>query len=208
MTPNVAPMKVRITTLLSLTGVLVAGSAAALVNTQVLSSTALRKSTASEISVADSQSPTSATTGTVAANKFAQLAPSLTPTAGQTTFDVSPAGSVVLDVTNGVLSIVSVTPSGADWTVAGSEAEENQVEVKFQSATTLVEFKASLVAGQIVTSVESTDLTTTTVSGTTKTSVADDSDDQNEVHHSGGQTGGKGSKGGSREQAGGGGEDD
>jgi hypothetical protein len=198
-------MKVRITTLLSLTGVLVAGSAAALVNTQVLSSTALRKSTASEISVADSQSPASGTVGTEVANKFAPLAPNLAPLAAQTTFDVSPAGTVVLDATGGVLSIVSVTPSGADWTVAGSEAEEGQVEVKFQSATQLVEFKASLVAGQIVTSVETTDLTTTSVGGTTHTSVSGhDSDDQNETHHSG-QTGGKT---GSHEQSGGGGEDD
>jgi uncharacterized membrane protein YgcG len=200
-------MKVRITTLLSLTGVLVAGSAAALVNTQVLSSTALRKSTASEISVADTQSPTTATAGTEVANKFAQLAPNLAPKAAQTTFDVSPAGTVVLDATNGVLSIVSVTPASADWTVAGSEAEEGQVEVKFQSATQLVEFKASLVAGQIVTTVETTDLTTTTsVSGTTQPSVGgDDSDDQNETHHNGGQNSGK--SGGGEHSGGGGGDD-
>jgi hypothetical protein len=195
-------MKVRITTLLSLTGVLVAGSAAALVNTQVLSSTALRKSTASEISVADTQSPTPATAATEVANKFAQLAPNLAPKAAQTTFDVSPAGTVVLDATNGVLSIVSVTPASADWTVAGSEAEEGQVEVKFQSATQLVAFKASLVAGQIVTTVETTDLTSTSVNGTTQTSVGgDDSDDQNETHHNGGKSGGG-------EHSGGGGGDD
>jgi hypothetical protein len=199
-------MKVRITTLLSLTGVLVAGSAAALVNTQVLSSTALRKSTASEISVADTQSPTSATAGAQVSNKFAQLVPSLAPTPAQTTFDVSPAGTVVLDATGDVLTIVSVTPSGADWTVAGSEAEEGQVEVKFQSATQLVEFKASLVAGQIVTSVETTDLTTTSVTATHTSVGGDDSDDDNEVHQSGGQNSGK--TGGSREHAGGGGEDD
>ncbi len=195
-------MKVRITTLLSLTGVLVAGSAAALVNTQVLSSTALRKSTASEISVADTQSPTPATLSTEVANKFAPLAPNLAPQAAQTTFDVSPAGTVVLDATGGVLSIVSVTPSGADWTVAGSEDEEGQVEVKFQSATQLVEFKASIVGGQIVTSVETTDLTTTSVGGTTHTSVSggNDADDQSETHHSG--------KTGSHDKSGGGGEDD
>ena len=205
-------MKVRITTLLSLTGVLVAGSAAALVNTQVLSSTALRKSTASEISVADTQSPASATVGTEVSNKFAQLAPNLAPKAAQTTFDVSPAGTVVLDATNGVLTIVSATPASADWTVAGSEVDEGQVEVKFQSATQLVEFKASLVAGQIVTSLETTDLTTTTaaVGGTTKTSVGGaDADDQNEPHQSSGQNSGKNSgKSGNPEHSGGGGEDD
>jgi hypothetical protein len=209
-------MKVRITTLLSLTGVLVAGSAAALVNTQVLSSSALRKSTASEISVADTQSPTSATSATTAgtsgevANKFAQLAPVITASPAQTTFDVPPAGKVTLDVTNGVLSIVSVTPS-ANWTVGGSEADEGHVDVTFQSATQLVEFKASLVAGQIVTSVESTDLTTpSSVSGTTQTSVGgDDSDDQNETDHQSGKTVGQTSgKSGGGEHSGGGGGDD
>jgi uncharacterized membrane protein YgcG len=212
-------MKVRITTLLSLTGVLVAGSAAALVNTQVLSSSALRKSTASEISVADTQSPsssssaTSPTTSSEVANKFAQLAPIITASASQTTFDVLPSGKVTLDVTNGVLSIVSVTPS-ADWTVGGSEAEEGHVDVKFQSATQLVEFKASLVAGQIVTSVESTDLTTpSSVSGTTQASVSgsgsDDSDDQNETEHHAGQTVSPTSgKSGGGEHSGGGGADD
>jgi hypothetical protein len=165
-------MKVRITTLLSLTGVLVAGSAAALVNTQVLSSTALRKSTASEISVADTQPPVVPTTGTEVANKFAPLAPNLVPKAATTTFDAAPGGTVVLSSSGGVLTIVSANPADASWAVAQSEVEEGQVEVKFQSATQIVEFKASLVAGQIVTTTEVTDVTAPSVTRPTRSTVS------------------------------------
>jgi hypothetical protein len=209
-------MKVRITTLLSLTGVFVAGSAAALVNTQVLSSTALRKSTASEISVADTQPPTSSTAGTAVDNKFAPLAPNLVPTAPQTTFDVAPAGTVVLDSTGGVLTIVAVNPA-AGWAVAQSDVEDGKVEVKLQSATQLVEFTASLIAGQIVTTLDAADLTATSVNPPTHSTVSGTPTSTNEplpVHraksgkadgggsetHSGGGSGGGG--------GGGGGEDD
>jgi uncharacterized membrane protein YgcG len=206
-------MKARITTLLSLTGVLVAGSAAALVNTQVLQSSALRKSNASEISVADTQPP-SPTTGTQVANKFAQLGPSLVPTGTQTTYAVGTACTVVLDNTNGVLSIVSVTPASADWQVGESESDDDHIDVKCQSATQLIEFKASIVAGEIVTSVETTDLTTTSVSTSSSTKGGDDGDDdQNETEHhgsnsgNGGSNSGDGGNGGGEKESGGGGDD-
>jgi len=216
----VTGVKVRITTLLSLTGVFVAGSAAALVNTQVLSSTALRKSTASEISVADTQAPTSATVSTEVANKFASLAPNLAPAPAQTTFDVAPAGTVVLDSTGGVLTIVAVNPA-AGWAVAESGVADGKAEVKLQSATQLVEFTASLVAGQIITATEITDLAAPSVSppsrpatssGTpkpTQTSVparheqSGKTDNGGNDHHSG-----SGSGSGSCSGSGGGGEDD
>jgi len=206
-------MKVRITTLLSLTGVLVAGSAAALVNTQVLSSTELRKSTASEISVADTQPPTSATASTEVANKFAPLAPSLAPPAPRATFDVAPAGTVVLDSTGGVLTIVAVNPSEG-WGVAESGVVDGKVEVKFQSATQLVEFTASLVAGQVVTSTETTDLRATTVSSPTHSTVSGTPKHTTEPlpaspNRHGKTEGGKnGSDGRSGSSNGGGGEDD
>jgi hypothetical protein len=197
-------MKVRITTLLSLTGVFVAGSAAALVNTQVLSSTALRKSTASEISVADTQPPTAATAGTVVSNKFAPLAPSLAPTAPQTTFDVAPAGTVVLDSTGGELSIVAVNPA-AGWTVAQADVEDGKAEVKLQSATQLVEFTASIVAGQIVTSLDTTDLSAPSVSHPTHSTVSGTPTTTKEPVHTHHDQSGKTDGGGNENHSGGGG---
>lgn len=193
--------KARITTVLSLTGVLVAGSAAALVNTQVLQGTSTHKSTASEISVADQSSSSAATSVT---NKFAQVAPVvLAPVvSSQSAFQIGTAGSVVLDTAGGVLTIVSVTPA-AGWTVVGSEnSDDMDVEIILQSDTTRIEFKATLSDGQIVTSVESTDLTPTTSNSTVGSGSTSHDDDANEQEHDppeqhdGGSNSGKGGGGG------------
>ncbi len=194
--------KARITTLLSLTGVLVAGSAAALVNTQVLQGTSTHKSTASEISVADQSSSSAATSVT---NKFAQVAPVvLAPVvSSQSAFQIGTAGSVVLDTAGGVLTIVSVTPASG-WTVVGSEnSDDMDAEIILQSDTTRIEFKATLSDGQIVTSVESTDLTPTTSNSTVgsgSTSHDGDANEQEkeppEQHDGGSSNSGKGGGGG------------
>lgn len=194
--------KARITTVLSLTGVLVAGSAAALVNTQVLQGTSTHKSTASEISVADQSSSSAATSVT---NKFAQVAPVvLAPVvSSQSAFQIGTAGSVVLDTAGGVLTIVSVTPASG-WTVVGSEnSDDMDAEIILQSDTTRIEFKATLSDGQIVTSVESTDLTPTTSNSTVgsgSTSHDGDANEQEkeppEQHDGGSSNSGKGGGGG------------
>ena len=185
-------MKARLTTLLSLTGVLVAGSAAALVNTQVLQGTSQNKSTASEISVTDTKSDPSK-----AVDKFGQLAPAIVSPSVSTQFSyrVGEAGLVVLDTAGGVLTIVSTTPN-AEWSTVGSENRDPlHVDIKLQSATVLIEFTATLSSGQITTSVESTDLSTSTSGGSSVGGSGGSNkgghDQKEPSEHHGGSSGGK-----------------
>lgn len=195
-------VKARITTLLSLTGVLVAGSAAALVNTQVLQSTSPKKSTATEITVVDSQSPGSPSSSAVP-NKFDQLAPVvLAPAVTNQSFQVGEAGVVVLGTVGGVLKVVAVTPA-AGWVLASAESSDPlHVEVKLQSATTLLQFKAALAGSTITPSVESSDIAPTTtgkvfVPGNGGAPVTVDSHHENEPGDDNGGTKGGKSGGGS-----------
>lgn len=130
-------MKGRITTLLSLTGVLVAGSAAALVNTQVLQTSAANTSDA--VTIADSTPVNSAT---------------------QAIYQVGESGLITLDTVGGNLTVVSVTPSTGWILVKAENTTAYDATVQFQSGSTLVEFKASLVQGVVTTSVEATSLST------------------------------------------------
>lgn len=153
-------MKVRIATVLSLAGVLVAGSAAAMVNTQVL-----RSDGGNDVQIASDVTLSNVTiaTGTVTTTPTDPASPTPTPTtvASSTTqavYQIGEAGLVTLDSAGGVLTVVSVVPN-LGWIVAEAESEDAyNVEVKFQSAFTVLEFRANLLFGVIGTSVESKNL--------------------------------------------------
>jgi hypothetical protein len=195
-------MKTKIATALSLVGVLGAGSAAALVNTQILdsgpsgadttsilapSSVALTVPTVPTTTQATTTAaPTTSQPTTVATTVVTVPMTAPTPSGFLTSYNLAPAGVVTVDVINGVVTIVSNTPSPG-WTVVSAEnnAAENLVEVKFSDGTTLVEFKVAFVSGALVPTVESSSLTpsnpaapsNTAGSGNTSTTIDDDYDD-------------------------------
>lgn len=148
-------MKARLTSVISLAGVLVAGSAAALVNTQVLQSSGPSRSN----QVVNLSTTTTVAAGPVVGTAVTDSTLVITgaPTEGATQADyrIGDAGVVTLDTAGEVLSIVSVTPSSG-WIVVDAEQEDNlHVEVGFRSGNVIVEFHASYLFGVVVTSVES-----------------------------------------------------
>lgn len=179
-------MKKQVAAALSIAGVLVAGSAAAMVNSQVLSSNVASASAAP------------ATTSTVPAGPSTTIAtapsttlPSTSTTvvgdaaaAGLAAYQVGDAGTVTLDASGAELVVVSAV-ANPGWVTAevDHEGDALRVKVEFVSATTKVEFRASSLFGVITTSVESTDLTAPagTVGGHSSGTVADDhADDDGE----------------------------
>ena len=177
-------MKARIATLISIAGVLVAGSAAALVNTQVLSGTASPSPLivdAASVTQPAIDTTVSATTPIVTAAPLVEQAatPPPAPVATQAVYAIGTSGTVTLDTVGDVLTIVDVTPAPG-WTITKSEREDStNVEIKFQSGTIEVEFHANLLFGVVTTSVESDDQSAT--SNSTSNSVddrgGDDDDD-------------------------------
>jgi hypothetical protein len=80
-------------------------------------------------------------------------------------YQVGDAGVVTLDTTGDVLAVVAATPS-AGWTVLVAESiDAYNVSVQLLAGATLVEFRANLSMGVVVTSVESreVDLTSTSL---------------------------------------------
>jgi hypothetical protein len=158
-------MKTKVAMVISIAGVLVAGSAAALVNTQVLGSnnptTAL---VVDDVQPAQQTVPTvtvpaSVTTEVVAPSPttVTTTPPTVAATATQAAYLVGDSGTVTLDTAGDRLTIIGVTPT-AGWIVTKSENEDaTNVEVKFQTGSTEVEFHANLLFGVVTTSVESKD---------------------------------------------------
>ncbi len=192
-------MKTKIATALSLIGVLSAGSAAALVNTQILDSGPTKSgqsaavpeqvaSTTIPVGAAPSSTATSTLPTTTAPTMIVVTKPSTVaspaPTGFLTTYNVGDAGSVTLDVIDGMLTIVSSAPN-AGWQVSKSEQndDENRVAVDFQSATVRVEFEATFVDGQIVPEVSSSPVVDGTIppntiaGSTTPPNTIDDDDE-------------------------------
>lgn len=180
-------MKTRLTAALSLTGVLVAGSAAAMVNTQVLKGSS-PASTGPRL-----VTPQAVTT--VAGSTTTPTLPAVTSTPGapvgtQAAYQIGDAGVVVIDTAGNVLTLVSATPNPG-WTVVSSEQEDAfHVEVKLRAGSTLVEFHANYLFGVVGTSVESKDLSApvTTARGSTTSaqpthSTEDGSDDHGSDDH-------------------------
>lgn len=162
-------MKTRIVTAISFAGVLIAGTAAALVNTQVLGG-----SSSPSPLVVDAASPV-ATTPAIAAvptavPDTAPTAPGVdapaapAPAVTQAVYAIGESGTVTLDTANGMLTIVDAVPT-AGWQVTKSESNDSlNAEVMFQSATTEIEFHANLLFGVVTTSVDTHDLTATETS--------------------------------------------
>ena len=162
-------MKTRMAMAISIAGVLVAGSAAALVNTQVLSGSA-------DASPFDAKANTTEPSTSVVISAPADtsavttVAPAAAPAAVDTTVQAAPStqasyaigdSTVVLDTAGDTLTIVSLTPT-AGWTVTKAENQDaTNVEIKLQSGTNELEFHANLLFGVVRTSVESKDASTT-----------------------------------------------
>ena len=167
-------MKARLTAVLSLTGVLVAGTAAAVVNTQVLQSSG---SSADDASFGED--PTESTTAdtTTVVTPTVLSADTTAPSPTQAAYQIGAAGVVVLDTAGDTLTIVSATPAPG-WLLAEAEQKDPlNIEVKFQSGSITVELKANLLFGVVSTSVESDDSNAPASSEGSATSIDDDDGD-------------------------------
>lgn len=185
-------MKSRLAAVLSVSGVLVAGSSAALVNTQVLRRTndaALSGDTSGAASIttlASAAQPVGTGidgTDTIPEpDRPSTLLPAgansstgaIATASTATSYRVATSGVVVLETLGGLLSIRSATPN-AGWRVASaSKASSTHAQVVFESTTTRVVFDANVLYGVVGTSVEvyaidTDDDTTTTIGGVTTT---------------------------------------
>jgi hypothetical protein len=172
-------VKTKMATALSLIGVLGAGSAAALVNTEILDSGSSAATSSALVAPADDaglldqvnaalqeaqsgagSSPDPTPAPPEGASGGSTVPATTAPAPSQpTTFDVGDAGSVTVEVQDGRLTIVSAT-ANSGWTVTKTEEESDgdEIEVYFETATVRVEFKARLSSGQIVPSVDATAL--------------------------------------------------
>lgn len=206
-------MKARVATVLSLTGVLVAGSAAALVNTQVLRN-AERSDSNSIVVPDDSSGSTSGSSAdsTESPTTTVQVSSPTTQAAQLTAYQVGSSGLVTLDTAGDVLRIESASPS-TGWKVIGiQQVDSLNVKVLFQQNDTVVEFNANLLFGKVTPSVttypasqapgtsNSVDNSTpsggstgnTSSAGTTRTTVDDDSNAPTTSDDSGKGRGGRG----------------
>lgn len=177
-----AVMKTRITAALSLAGVLVAGSAAALVNTQVLSNSSPAGDGGGQV-VTTTQAPLGSTTLPVVTTVPAATVPvAPSAVATQAAYQIGTAGVVTLDTAGQVLTIVGVSPA-AGWTVVKSEqGDAFHVEVAFQQGNLLVEFHANYLFGVVGTAVESKDLAAPASTTPSAGSTHDDDDDHGDDH--------------------------
>lgn len=181
-------MKSRLAAVLSVSGVLVAGSAAALVNTQVLRHTndsAMSGDTSgmqnTEPAATLAITPVGtvlAGTDTIPVSTDAQMllpagAPNSSTGASSTqstatSYRVATSGTVVLDTAGGVLTVRSATPTSGWQLVSTSKANATHAQVIFESSTSRVVFDANMLYGVVGTSVEvypldDDDSTTTTI---------------------------------------------
>lgn len=155
--------------MISIAGVLVAGSAAALVNTSVLDNSA--SPSPLEANGAQTQLTTPPVTVTMVSVAPAVTAPSAAPSvttptvvdtvapvvapALQAAYAIGEAGTVTLDTVGNVLTIVEVTPAEG-WLVTKAETEDaSNVEIKLQRGGVEVEFHANLQLGVVTPFVES-----------------------------------------------------
>jgi hypothetical protein len=165
-----------VATALSLAGVLVAGSAAALVNTQVLSGSDDGASVGSLGSTTSVSVPTSSSI---------DVAPPVS-SAGSTesTYQVGEAGLVTIDTATGSLTLVSVTPNPG-WSVASTGSGPfSGAEVHLTDGSVDVRFLAILADGSVVVDVTATEVGAPSSSlGGFDDDQEDDDDGENEVDH-------------------------
>jgi hypothetical protein len=196
-------MKSRLAAVLSVSGVLVAGSAAALVNTQVLRHTndsAMSGDTSGMQNTAPAATVAVAPIGTIVAGTDTipvstdgqALLPAGAPNSSTgasstrstaTSYRVATSGTVILDTAGGVLTVRSATPASGWQFVSTSKSNPGHAQVVFESSTTRVVFDANMLYGVVGTSVEVYPLdddgsTTTTIDDDTAvTTTTDEPDD-------------------------------
>ncbi len=169
-------MKARVATVLSLTGVLVAGSAAALVNTQVLRSAAPASNTVVQLvdEASSSSSSSGATTSADVSTSASVTTVAAAPAATLKAFRVGESGTVVLDTAGDVLRIESAKAADGWLVIALDQVDGLNALVTFQKGDDIVDFRANLLFGKITPSVgirsSTTQGTATASSGATSNS--------------------------------------
>ena len=161
----------RLTTILTLCGVLVAGTAAAAVNSSVLS---------------DRGRPQSAASATVSSEQDGGTVVDSSPTSssavqpeliddGSVTYEVGDAGSVVVRVDDDgdELTVRSATANDG-WQVVHNEDDHHRATVVFVGPTLTVTFTASVLRGVVSTDVTSADVTSTDVVSPASIAASDD----------------------------------
>ena len=146
-------MKARLATLLSLTGVLVAGSAAALVNSQVLraSDNVWVSDPLITLVIDSTAAPSTAVPPVVSSEVPTEVAE---PAPASPVYQVGDAALVTLHTAGGVLTVQSVVP-GENWAVVATRSiDATNIEVQLQRDSSVVVFGANLALGVVVTSVE------------------------------------------------------
>ena len=156
-------MKARIATVLSLAGVIVAGSAAALVNNQVLRSTE-PADTSTFISASSSS------TASTLPDSSVSTATTVAPTTLRV-YDIDKVGRVTMDLANGNLRLVEAKEFDG-WSVSKLvQTTSTDVEVRFSNVLGTVVFTATLTNGEIETNleVEGVDTTSSSVAPSSST---------------------------------------
>lgn len=158
-------MKTKVAMAISLSGVLAAGTAAALVNTQVLNGGSSGGPLAAAVDARETIPGSSGTSAGTPSTNAAFDAPVDARSPTQATYAIADAGTVTLDTADGMLSIVDATPAPG-WVVSQAETDDSaNAEVKFRSGDLEVEFHANLLYGVVTTSVESNGVSGDDVSG-------------------------------------------
>lgn len=170
-------MKARIATMLSVAGVLVAGSAAALVNTQVLDGGASDAAGQVDALAASTSSAPPAPAPTAPVSVAPADASGAAST--QVAYAVGDAGVVTLDTAGGGLSVVSVQPNPG-WHLAGGGVNAvGGQDVVLTNGALEVTFSALSAHGQVVTAVSSRALVP---ASTPSSSLWGDGDDPDDDH--------------------------
>lgn len=179
--------KFRVTTALSVAGVLAAGGAAYALNVNVLSSAGASHSAMSL------QTPTAVTDPTSTPADGNVSVKEISSTSTTTTYQVGDAGTVMVDISSGKVVITSVVPN-AGWTAEPARAGAmGSAKVHFVSGATRLEFVAAMVDGAPSVSVTVDDSPSTSgapgINSTKPTMPGssigdDDDDDDDDEHHS------------------------
>jgi hypothetical protein len=180
-------MKAKVAMVLSLAGVLAAGTAAALVNTRVLNGGATAGASAAAPKTLQAPAGSAATAATTPTASVPSEGGAASPT--QATYSIGQSGTVTLDTTGGALTIAAVTPASG-WTVTQSQTDPSNAEVTFQEGTIAVDFHANLVYGVVRTSVEAHDLSTTNSVGGGNSGFDDHQSGTDDGRQGGGDDGG------------------
>ena len=146
-------MKVGITTAISVAGVLVAGTAAYAVNSNVLTTSSSIASSVTVPLVTPIIVAATTASGKVARQSIKVGLSVLNDTT--TTYKVGTSGSVVLDMRSGAIAVSNVLPA-AGWSSEPAQVQPNgDVKVPFISTSTRIEFLARLVDGKVTVNVTS-----------------------------------------------------